>query len=215
MFRNERFESRSRLQVAIWWIMQSCVQICPYRWAAELASRRNTEAENVDQLVYGLECVEKGSEKNLLPRHAGAAEGCWVPGCRAGTDVASGRERCSARKRPHLQAVALQRRSGGSRILGGAGGGTRLASFFIVVPCCFIEHGPSPTHPARGRRGAFGAHPARGVGLRESSTREPISPFSFLVAFYRFFMLRFQVSNQARAICGMLSPSVPTGPPFR
>ena len=60
--------------------MQSCVQICPYRWAAELASRRNTEAENVDQLVYGLECVEKGSEKNLLPRHAGAAEGCWVPG---------------------------------------------------------------------------------------------------------------------------------------
>jgi len=142
MFRNERFESRSRLQVAIWWIMQSCVQICPYRWAAELASRRNTEAENVDQLVYGLECVEKGSEKNLLPRHAGAAEGCWVPGCRAGTDVASGRERWLARTRPHPQAVA-QRRSGGRPMLRGAGR-AQIASFFIVMPCCFIE----PTSPA-------------------------------------------------------------------
>ena len=69
------------------------------------------------------------------------------------------------------------------------------ASFFIVMPCCFIEHGPGPTHPARGRRGAFGAHPARGVGLRGMCAREPTSPFSFLVAFYRFFMLRFQPSK--------------------
>ena len=73
--------------------------------------------------------------------------------------------------------------------------GHHCASFFIVMPCCFIEHGPSPTHPARGRRGAFGAHPARGVGLRGMCTREPTSPFSFLVAFYRFFMLRFQPSK--------------------
>ena len=201
MFRNERFESRSRLQVAIWWIMQSCVQICPYRWAAELASRRNTEAENVDQLVYGLECVEKGSEKNLLPRHAGAAEGCWVPGCRAGTDVASGRERCSARKRPHLQAVALQRRSGGSPQSLAEPAGAPLASFFIVMPCCFIEHGPSPTHPARGRRGAFGAHPARGVGLRGMCTREPTSPFSFLVAFLQVFYVALPTKQGPFAAC--------------
>ena len=195
MFRNERFESRSRLQVAIWWIMQSCVQICPYRWAAELASRRNTEAENVDQLVYGLECVEKGSEKNLLPRHAGAAEGCWVPGCRAGTDVASGRERCSARKRPHLQAVALQRRSGGSRQSLAEPAGAPLRFIFyrgamLLHRARAQPHSPCPRPPRCVRR----APSARGWFARDvyAGAHQPI----FISGrFLWFFMLRFQPSK--------------------
>ena len=116
--RNGRFESRSRLQVAIWWIMQSCVRILPYGWAAELASRRNTEAGNVDQLVYGLECVEKGSEKNphgTMPAWRAQRRGAGFQAAGQAPNVASGRERCSAPTRPHLQAVALQRRSVGGR----------------------------------------------------------------------------------------------------